>query len=465
MSIPAKDSYRFPGNFLFGSAAAAYQIEGACEADGKGPSVWDTYSKVPGSIRTGETGDVACDFYYRYRDDIKRMAEMGLQVFRMSISWPRVLPDGRGRVNEAGFAFYDRVIDCLLEHKITPFVTLFHWDTPQALENLYGSWASRRIVDDFAAYAGLIAKRLGDRVINWMTLNEVAAFTEWGFWAGEEKSPHINAPGTRLASRKAVATTAFHAMLAHGAAVQTLRASSPQPCKISFAHNEGMVVPVTESPADIEAARKAFRLHCGPMKLWAAVRGELPEEWVEDQRRQGIMPDVTDADLRAISQPIDAIGFNVYSGHYVRASNNADGYEVLPFSEGYPSFGFDWLKLLPEALYWQARHCREVLGWQGEMFFSESGACGPDTLTESGEVLDVDRVLYLRQVLKSVHRLVDEGFPVTAYFLWTFMDNFEWLHGYSKRLGLIHVDHATQKRTPKLSAQWYAEVIRQRRVV
>ena len=463
--VPSHDSYLFPSNFLFGSAAAAYQIEGAHDAGGKGPSVWDVYCRTPGNLRTADTGEVACDFYHRYREDIKMMADMGLQAFRLSVSWPRVLPEGRGRVNEAGLAFYDRVIDCLLEHKITPFVTLFHWDTPQALEDLYGSWASRRIVEDFADYAGILAKRLGDRVTNWMTLNEVAAFTEWGFWSGKEKSAFINAPGTRLESRKAVATTAFHAMLAHGAAVQALRTGSPRPCKISFAHNEGMMVPVTESPADIEAARRAFRMQCGPLKLWAAVRGELPGEWVEDQQRQGILPDMTEADLRAIGQPLDALGFNVYSGQYIRAADNAAGYEGLPFTEGYPSFGFDWLNLLPEALYWQARHTREVLGWQGEMFFSENGACGPDKVTDRGEILDVDRLLYLRQALKSVHRLVDEGYPVTAYFLWAIMDNFEWLHGYSKRLGIVHVDYATQKRTPKLSAKWYAEVIRQRRVV
>lgn len=459
-------SYQFPAGFRFGTATAAYQIEGAHDVDGKGPSVWDKYCATPGNIHTGDTGDDACDFYHRYEEDIRLMAELGIKHYRMSLSWPRILPHGSGKANPLGLDFYDRVIDRLLGHGITPTVTLFHWDTPQALEDAYGSWASRRIVDDFAAYAALAAARYGDRVTNWLTLNEVAAFTEWGFWHGHQKSPHINAPGTKLDSAAAVGATTLHAMLAHGAGVRAIRASSPRPCKISFAHNEGAIVPVTESPADIEAAKKAYAQMCGPLKIWAALKGALPEGWLDAHVRAGNLPEITDEDLKAIAQPIDALAFNVYTGPYVRAAGNPAGYELVPYPADYPNIGgLEWLYFVPEALYWQARLTRDVLGWNGEIYFSENGCCANELFSQSGEILDVDRILYLRQALKSVHRLVAEEFDVTGYFQWSFLDNFEWLWGYSKRFGLVRVDYATQKRTPKLSASWYAEVIRQGRVV
>ncbi len=459
------DTYRFPDAFRFGTATAAYQIEGGWDADGKGPSSWDVLCRRPGFIRTGETGEVACDHYHRWEADLDLMVALGIRHYRFSISWPRVIPTGNGAVNEAGLAFYDRLVDGMVRRGITPMITLFHWDTPHALVEQYGAWTSRRIADDFARYAGIVVKRLGDRCRDWLTLNEVACFTEWGHYV-DQPYEGLNAPAVKVGSAKERTATVLHAMLAHGAAVRAIRAASPQPCKVGWAHNEGAQVPVTESPEDIAATEKAFVEACSPLKLYAALTGKLPSAWVERGQRAGWLGEVTEADLRAISAPVEQMGLNIYSAGYTRAADNVQGFEQVPLTKGYPQFGdLGWLNIVPEALYWLPRLTRDVLGYRGEMVISENGCCAEDRFNLNGRIEDVDRIMYLRQSLKAVHRLVDEGLPLTGYYQWSFMDNFEWTHGYSKRFGLVHVDYATQQRTPKLSARWYSEVIRQRRVV
>lgn len=455
-------SYQFPENFVWGVSTASYQIEGAVEADGRKPSVWDTFSATPGRTLNGDTGAIACEHYHRYPDDIKLMAELGVKHYRFSIAWPRILPAGRGTVNEAGVDFYKRLVDCLREHGITPHATLFHWDSPQALEAEYGSWRDRRMAQDYADYVTAVVSRLGDRIAHWMTINEIPCFTHMGY-AVDQDPPH--APGTRVSSHKQVWQTSHHAILAHGLGCQAIRAASPGPCSIMLVDNPVVTVPISETPENIAAAQKAFHTS-GPNGaitfpvLTGAYSPLLLEQLGADA------PDIQDGDLEIIHQPLDAFGLNIYTGTYVRAADNDRGYEVLDYPIGYPRLHMPWLWIVPDALYWSVRHINETVGRSDlPLFFTENGCAAQDQLTEQKEVMDTDRILYLRQYLKAVHRAVDEGYPVRGYFLWSFMDNFEWSWGYDRRFGLTYVDYATQQRIPKASYHWYAETIRQNRVV
>ena len=455
-------SYQFPNEFAWGCATASYQIEGAVAEDGRKPSVWDTFSKTPGRTLNGDTGDVACDHYHRYESDVKLMAELGLKHYRFSIAWSRIMPDGRGAVNEAGVDFYKRLVDCLRSHGITPHATLFHWDSPQALEDRYGSWQSREMAKDYADYVSAVVSRLGDRITNWMTINEISCFTHMGYDVGKIP-PH--APGTQVSSRKQVWQTSHHAILAHGLGCQAIRAASPGPCSIALVDNPAVTVPISESPEHIAAAQKGFHT-CGSNGgiIFPVLTGAYSSALLEQLGPDA--PDIQEGDLKTIHQPLDAFGLNIYTGTYVRATSHAPGYEFLNFRDTYPRMHMPWLWMLPESLYWSARHVKETLDRPDlPIFFSENGCAAPDTLTEQGEVLDLERILYLRQYLKSVHRAVEEGYPVRGYFLWTFMDNFEWSWGGDRRFGIVYTDYPTQRRIPKASYHWYADCIRQNRVV
>jgi beta-glucosidase len=456
-------SYRFPKDFQWGVATASYQIEGATREDGCGPSVWDELSHRSGGTKTGENGDVACDHYHRYEEDVKLMASLGIKHYRFSISWPRVIPGGTGAVNPKGIDFYNRLVDCLLAHGITPHATLFHWDAPLALQQKYGGWLDRQMAHDFADYTTVMVKALGDRVKNWMTINEIPCFTLMGYGVGKRGE---HAPGVQVDSMKDVWQTIYHACLAHGLGVRAIRAASPGPCKVSLVDNISATVPVTESPEDVQAAQKAFRNSwCNGGILFPVLTGNFSEEWKADREKEGTMPDVTEGDLEIMSTPVDAFGINMYSGTYYRHADNDDGYEHVPTPEHYPRLDMPWLQMVPESLYWAFRNVREVCGFDKEMFISENGCADQNTLNFDGEVMDLSRILYLRSYLRQVHRAVDEGLPVTGYFQWSFMDNFEWAWGYSRRFGLVYVNYNTQERIPKESARWYAECIRQNRVV
>lgn len=458
------DSYRFPDGFRWGVATAAWQIEGATSEGGRKPSVWDTHVRRPGGSRTGETADRACDHYHRFEEDAALMASLGIKHYRMSIAWPRIIPDGRGAVNEAGVDFYKRLIDALRKHGITPHVTLFHWDSPQALEDRYGSWRSREMADDFATYVTETVKRLGDRIDSWMTINELPCFTVVGYDVGK---PGYHAPGTAVATKKEVWQTAHHALLGHGKAVQAIRAASPRKCRIAIADCPGTTVPVSESPADIAAAGKAYHdfVWNGGV-TFPMLTGRYSDAFLADKGARGEVPDIRAGDLETINQPLDAVGLNIYSGSYVRAASNAQGYEILALPKFYPQYGeFTWMNLVPDSLYWAMRHVREQCGWKGDLFISENGACCRDEIDQNGEVIDTDRILYMRTYLRQVHRAIQEGFPVTGYFNWTFMDNVEWTFGTSKRVGLVYTCFDTQQRIPKQSAKWYQECIRQNRIV
>ncbi|HUE36668.1 MAG TPA: GH1 family beta-glucosidase [Candidatus Acidoferrum sp.] len=453
------DGASFPKGFFWGAATAAYQVEGAAQEDGRKPSVWDTFSHIPGHTKNGDTGDVACDHYHRYEDDVKLMAGLGIKHYRFSIAWPRIIPDGRGAVNEKGVDFYRRLTDTLLNHGITPHATLFHWDSPQALEDLYGSWRSREIAKDFAEYCNQTVKRLGDRITNWMTMNEIFCFTYLGY--GVNTPPQF-APGTIVQTRKELHQTVHHALLAHGMGCQAIRAATPKPAKVSLVINFDSFIPVIETPENIEAAKKAFvaEEHNGTVLVPALTGAYNPDALGADA------PDIQPGDMETIAQPLDVLGYNIYTGSYVRAADNARGYELLPLPKEYPQMHMPWLNFVPESLYWGIRMISEALGKKNlPILITENGCATADEVTGKGEILDLARIMYTRSYLRQAHRAISEGYPLIGYFHWSLMDNFEWTWGYTRRFGMTYIDYATLSRTPKETFRWYQNVIRENRLL
>jgi beta-glucosidase len=442
----------FPENFLWGAAAASYQIEGAAFADGKGASVWDMFCRKPGAVASGHTGDTACDHYHRYAEDVALMKAMGLKAYRLSVSWPRVLPEGTGAPNAAGLAFYDRLVDSLLAAGIEPWVTLFHWDFPLALY-YRGGWLNRDSAEWFADYAALITDKLSDRVKSFMTLNEPQVYINSGHLEGR------HAPGDKLALRE-VLRAAHNTLLAHGRGVQAIRANAKQPCRIGYAPASHPKVPLTDSPADLEAARRAFfainQKHLANMSWWLdpVFFGEYPADgW----RFYGAdVPALRAGDLELISQPVDYFGINIYAGDCVRALPDGS-FEQLPWPDSHPITAFEW-PVVPQAMYHTARFCYER--YKKPIVVTENGLSCRDWVSTDGKVHDPQRIDFMRRYLRELERTIDSGVPVEAYFHWSFIDNFEWARGYKERFGLIHCDYTTGTRTPKDSSYWYADVIR-----
>ncbi|HEY9749905.1 MAG TPA: GH1 family beta-glucosidase [Allocoleopsis sp.] len=455
-------SYSFPDDFTWGVATASYQIEGAVAEDGRQPSVWDTFSATPGRVLNGDTGEIACDHYHRYKEDIALIAQLGIKHYRFSIAWPRIMPTGTGAVNEAGIDFYQRLVDCLQEHGITPHATLFHWDSPQALEDRFGSWQSRDMAQAYADYVSAVVSRLGDRITHWMTINEISCFTHMGYAVNQIP---VHAPGTTVKTLKEVWQTSHHAILAHGLGCQAIRAASPGPCSVALVDNFTTTVPLIESPEHIAATQKAFgSLLSNGGIIFPVLTGAYHPDLLEKLGADA--PDIQDGDLKNIHQPLDAIGLNIYFGSYVRAADNEQGYEVLAFPQGYPRMHMPWLHIVPESIYWSIRHISETLGKPDlPVFITENGCAAQDEVRPDGTVMDSDRIMYLRQHLKSAQRAISEGYPLKGYFLWTFMDNFEWAWGRDRRFGIVYTDYPTQTRIPKVSYHWYSECIRQNRVV
>lgn len=456
---------RFPDGFRWGLATAAYQIEGAWDADGKGRSIWDTYVRIPGKIKNGDTGDVAIDHYNRFRDDIAIMKGLGASAYRFSIAWPRIFPEGRGRINEAGIDFYSRLVDAQLEAGIEPFATLYHWDLPQALQDR-GGWQSRDTAEAFAAYAGLMAARLGDRVKHFFTLNELQNFVDMGH-QGVDLMVQGNkvrielAPGLALEQR-VVNQIAHHAVLAHGLSVQAIRAAGTSDIKVGPADVLFSAVPAYDAPEHVEAARKATRSYNWRF-LDVMLSGGYHPDYLASAGADA--PRFTDADIRAIASPLDFVGVNIYiPKSYVVASDAAPGWREIGTSKSHPKMGSPWHSFSPEVLYWGPRLLNEI--WRPKaIFVTENGCAADDAMTAQGEVLDTDRVMYLRAVMGNLHRAISEGAPVRGNFVWSAFDNLEWTGGFGTRFGLVHVDFATQKRTPKLSAAWFREAARRNALV
>jgi len=446
--------YEFPKEFLWGAAAAAYQIEGAKDADGKGPSVWDMFCQKPGAIHEAHDGATACDHYYRYGEDVALMKTLGIDAYRLSISWPRILPSGTGQPNEAGLAFYDRLIDALLEAGITPWVTLFHWDYPLALFQR-GGWLNRDSADWFADYAALVARRLGDRVSNFFTLNEPQVYIGFGHLEG------VHAPGIELPLSQML-LAGHHTLLAHGKAVQALRANAPASLRVGFAPVGVIKLPRSNDESDIQLARDANFLvternswnnawWMDPVHL-----GEYPAQGLALFGADAPVPQ--DGDMKIISTPTDFLGLNIYQGTQIcPATSSSFGYEPVPYPIGGPKTAFNW-PVTPEALYWGPRFLAER--YKKPIYITENGLSCRDWVARDGKVHDPARIDFTTRYLRELHRTIEDGTDVRGYFHWSIMDNFEWAAGYRERFGLIHVDYQTQKRTPKDSFDWYRAVIK-----
>jgi beta-glucosidase len=466
---PAPDStapvLAFPAGFLWGAAAAAYQIEGAAQEDGRTPSIWDTFSLVPGRVVGGETGDVACDHYHRYREDVRLMADLGLRSYRLSLSWPRLQPGGRGPVNRAGLDFYQRLVDELLAHGIEPWITLYHWDLPQPLEDA-GGWPERDTAARFAEYAALAHGELGDRVGYWSTLNEPWCSAFLGYASG------VHAPGR--AQPEASLAAAHHLLLGHGLATEAMRGQRPG-SRLGITLNLYPVSPHGPSDADADAARRidglANRLFLDPL-----LAGGYPEDVVRDLAGVTDFGFVRAGDLATISTGIDLLGVNYYSRHVVSGpvpaagpgpaggtgpavASSWPGSEHVRFRDrGLPVTAMGW-EIDPGGLL-------EVLRRLGAeypdlpLYITENGAAFDDEIDADGTVHDPRRQDYIAQHLRACHTAIGEGVDLRGYFAWSLMDNYEWAWGYTRRFGVVYVDYPTQRRIPKFSGRWYAEVTR-----
>ena len=461
---------RFPRDFAWGMATASYQIEGAVAEDGRTPSIWDTFSHVPGAVLGGDTGDVACDHYHRMPADVDLLADLGATTYRFSVAWPRVRPDA-GPVNAAGLAFYDRLVDALLSRGIAPWLTLYHWDLPQVLEDA-GGWTNRDTAHRFVEYATAVHDVLGDRVPTWTTLNEPWCSAFLGYSAGH------HAPGRQEGPAGLVA--AHHLLLGHGLAAAELRSRGADRLGLSL----NLTVPAPSDPSDpvdVDAARRIDGLH-NRLFLDPVLRGSYPADVLEDTADltwQGApwTDVVRDGDLEVISTPIDVLGVNYYHGNEVSGhprtdvvgldADHPDRVALSPFvgsehvtfpSRGLPVTDMGW-EIQPEGLHRLLRRLHDDYPHL-PIHLTETGAAFADRPGADGEVHDPDRIAFLDSYLRAVHRAIGEGVDVRGFYQWSFMDNFEWAFGYAKRFGLVYVDYETQARTPKSSARWYAAVAR-----
>ncbi|CAN5751640.1 GH1 family beta-glucosidase [soil metagenome] len=446
--VQAQAPARFPDGFRWGTATSAYQIEGATQVDGRGASIWDSFARLPGKIRDGATADIADDHYHRYEEDVALMKALSVSAYRFSIAWPRLFPEGRGAPNLKGLAFYDRLLDSLLASGIEPFATLYHWDLPQALQDK-GGWESRDTAQAFADYAGFVAARLGDRISHFFTLNEMRSFIELGYGNGAF-APGLVLPKARLYQAR------HNAVLAHGLAVQAVRASGRPGVKVGMAENIMAALPAIETLKNIRAAQEATREMNAPY-LTVMMEGRYTDAYLAAAGADA--PRFTDGELRTISTPVDFVGINVYGpGAYVRARDKAPGYATIPLPASYPHMESSWLSFAPEALYWAPRQVANLWNVK-EIYITENGTSAADKPTARGTIDDLDRVMFLREYLTQLRRAVAQGVPVRGYFAWSLLDNFEWTDGFATRFGLHYVDYQTLKRTPKLSASFYSKVI------
>jgi beta-glucosidase len=457
-------AHRFPDGFLWGAATAAYQIEGATATDGRTPSIWDTFSERPGAVVNGHTGHIAVDHYHRFRDDVALMKDLGLTSYRFSVSWSRVQPAGSGPANPAGLDFYRRLVDELLNQGIEPWLTLYHWDLPQPIEDA-GGWPARDTAGRFAEYAALVHGALGDRVRSFTTLNEPWCSAFLGYASGE------HAPGRRDAA--SAVRAAHHLLLGHGLAVDAMRAQR-QDTSIGITLNLYAVSAASANPQDQEAARRidglANRFFLDPVLL-----GSYPEDVVADLAPVTDFSHVRDGDLEVMSRPLSMLGINYYSRHVLAAPDpgpdghidwrggatvnpNVGSEGVRFISRGVPVTAMEWeidAPGLSEILQRVAREYPAV-----PLYITENGAAFHDEVASDGSVNDVDRCEYLDAHLRACQEAINAGVPLRGYFAWSLLDNFEWSWGYTRRFGLVYVDYLNQRRTPKASAHWYSGVIR-----
>lgn len=439
----------FGKDFMWGAAAASYQIEGAAFEDGRGASIWDEFSHTDGKVFGGHTGDIACDHYHRFKEDVKLMSELGIKAYRFSISWSRLIPDGSGKVNQKGIDFYGALIDELLKYGIKPLATIYHWDLPYAL-HLKGGWLNDGISDLFEEYTKLIAESFGDRVKHFITFNEPQVFVGCGYLEGK------HAPGYTLGTKELL-HIGHNVLKAHGKAVRTLREIIPD-VKIGFTCASSPACPASEK--DVESARDAY-FYCGREhfvfsdSFWVdpIVFGKYPQRLLDECA--DILPEITDEDMRLIGAPIDFLGLNIYVGHNVEKNENGQPQNV-PFKVGHPRTAIGW-DVVPQALYWGPKFYYDR--YKLPICITENGMSAHDAVSLDGKVHDPNRIDFLNRYLSELKRAVGDGANVLGYFQWSFTDNFEWSYGYSERFGIVYVDYDTQVRTVKDSALWYKNVI------
>ncbi|HKE63273.1 MAG TPA: GH1 family beta-glucosidase [Micromonosporaceae bacterium] len=436
-------------DFRWGAATSAYQIEGAVAEDGRGASIWDTFCRVPGAIDNGDTGDVACDHYHRWREDVALMRHLGLDSYRFSIAWPRVLPEGTGRVNAAGLAFYDRLVDRLLESGITPFATLYHWDLPQALQDR-GGWPARETAYAFAEFASVVGERLGDRVGDWFTLNEPLCSAWIGHLEGRM------APG--ISDLALAIPASHHLLLGHGLATAALRAAAPNDVRIGAVLNLSPCDPASDAAGDVAAALRADG-HTNRWWLDPLYGRGYPADMI---RVYGIEPPVRDGDLATIAAPMDHVGLNYYFRHVVTddPAGVAPHTRMVSVSD-WTLTAMGW-EVYADGLEQMLLRLADEYGAR-RIYVTENGSAWPDEIEPDGNVEDKDRINYLEEHLEACLRAVRHGAPVAGYFAWSLLDNFEWAYGYAKRFGLVHVNYETQRRTIKASGYRYADIIRAHR--
>ncbi|MDO4743226.1 MAG: GH1 family beta-glucosidase [bacterium] len=444
----------FKKDFVWGVATASYQIEGAWDKDGKGLNIWDVFCHEPGHITENHNGDIACDHYNRYKEDVQLMKELGIKAYRFSISWSRIFPNGTGQINEKGVKFYSDLIDELLANGIEPYITLFHWDYPYQLHKK-GGWLNDDSVEWFSNYAAKVVELFSDRAVNYITFNEPQCFIGLAYFNG------AHAPGLKV-GYKDIFQMCHNVLKAHGAAVKAMRANAKQKIKIGFSPAVEANYPATETFKDIEATRRAI-FNCAPLGwgiMWSIawwcdpiVLGCYPKDGLEMYKEY--LPEITSEDMELISQPIDFFGMNVYNGKEI-AAGDSDNPEFVKRKPGSPKTAIQW-SVTPKCLQWGPRFMAER--YKLPIIITENGMSAHDTVSIDGKVHDPNRIDFLNRYLLELEKAVDAGVDVLGYFLWSFMDNFEWAYGYTERFGIVYVDYDTQVRIPKDSAYWYKEWI------
>lgn len=436
---------QFPKNFSWGVATASYQIEGAVNEDNRGPSIWDTFSHTPGKIMNGDNGDIACDSYHRYEEDVKLMKELGVDIYRFSVAWPRIFPNGTGEVNQKGLDYYHRLVDCLLENGIEPMCTLYHWDLPQALQDK-GGWENRDTVDAFEKYAEVMFTSFSGKIKKWLTINEP--------WCASFLSNYIGAHAPGNHDLALAVTISHHLLLAHGKAVSKFREMNIEG-EIGFAPNVTWLEPYSRKKEDVEACKRRM----GWMVDWffdPIFKGSYPEFMLEVFERNHAPLHIQEGDMDLIKDSVDFIGINYYESNVGRFNEKGGIFQIENIDMGYKKTDLDWF-IEPEGFYKVLTHITDRYG-EIPIYITENGICINEGV-ENGVVNDTRRIDYLKSHITAVHRCLESGVNLRGYITWSLLDNFEWAEGYSKRFGIVHVDYRTLERTKKESYYWYQKVV------
>lgn len=443
----------FVKDFVWGAATSAHQIEGAYLEDGKGMDLWDVYEQEKGHIYEGHTGNVACDHYHKYKEDVQLMKQLGLQAYRFSINWSRILPNGTGTINQKGIDFYKRLLDELNNAEIEPYITLFHWELPYELYKK-GGWMNDDITNWFGEYAAIVSKEFSSMAKHFFTMNEPQCFIGLGYQNGQ------HAPGLHLMNRDLFQMT-HNTMKAHGTAVLQLRANAKNPIQIGYAPTCGVYYPASEKKEDVEAARKKF-FECPDLDNWTwnvswwsdpVLLGKYPEDGLK--KYESYLPAITQDDLKLINQPLDFYGQNIYNGQMVKADENGNP-TIAKRYPGFPKTAIQW-PVTPECLRWGPKFLYER--YKKPIYITENGQSCQDSISLDGKVHDPQRIDFTHRYLRELKKAAEEGVDVRGYFHWSLMDNFEWACGYSERFGMIYVDYESQKRIIKDSGYWYRDTI------